>query len=344
MKYTNKCCICEKEIKTNIKTKIICSNYCKKVRISQQAGEKYYKRKMTEIFKKKCKVCKEDFETYYEKQIYCGSQCRSEKLKKTSREIYTKKEIKKEISNCKNCNKPFEKKNYSQKYCTVECRENYYKELYENLIEVNCVTCGCKFKRKINSVLKHCSDKCKNIKKNKEKSENKKTIDADSLKGLITFKVENMLNKARTTKPKSCFGVTISEFVISGFTEKIKEEVRNRDDNECQICCDNECELEVHHILKRTLGGSNDLDNLVTLCVNCHRAIETNDLEHAIKSCYKKASKVNGRSLGGKLTIKEKNISLRFCLEETFKKISNEKGYEKEEILLFLDKVLMETS
>lgn len=28
--------------------------------------------------------------------------------------------------------------------------------------------------------------------------------------------------------------------------------------------------LEVHHIIERVYGGTNDLDNLITLCTHCH--------------------------------------------------------------------------
>lgn len=288
---------------------------------------------------KECVICEEEFETSYESKIYCSNKCQKEKnLKKVF-----ESDKKKEIIKCKFCNDSFEKIHHGQKYCNKECRDNYYEEIYEKIVEVNCIKCGAEFKRKNSSVIKYCSDECKDTEKPKIKTESKNKVDSDNLKELITFKVENMLNKAKNTQPVSCFGVIISEFISDGFTDKIKEDVRNRDDNECQICSDNECKLEVHHILKRTLGGSNELDNLVTLCVNCHRAIETNDLEHAIKSCYKKACKVNGRFLGEKLTSKEKVISLRFCLEDIFNELNSEKGYELSEILIKLDKTLMET-
>ena len=43
----------------------------------------------------------------------------------------------------------------------------------------------------------------------------------------------------------------------------------------CFICAeDNAHVLEEHHIIPRRHGGSNDPENLVTLCSNCHSAIE----------------------------------------------------------------------
>lgn len=55
-----------------------------------------------------------------------------------------------------------------------------------------------------------------------------------------------------------------------GFTEKLKERVRNRDNNKCTKC-DETNDLEVHHILPLIDGGDNSMDNLVTLCHKHHR-------------------------------------------------------------------------
>lgn len=43
----------------------------------------------------------------------------------------------------------------------------------------------------------------------------------------------------------------------------------------CFICGeDNPNVLEEHHIVPRRYGGGNDVENLVTLCANCHTAVE----------------------------------------------------------------------
>jgi len=43
----------------------------------------------------------------------------------------------------------------------------------------------------------------------------------------------------------------------------------------CFICGeDNTTVLQEHHILPRRYGGGNSDDNLVTLCANCHEAVE----------------------------------------------------------------------
>ena len=52
--------------------------------------------------------------------------------------------------------------------------------------------------------------------------------------------------------------------------DRIREMVLTRDRCACQAC-EVRTQLEVHHVRKRSLGGSDfDLDGLVTLCHACH--------------------------------------------------------------------------
>lgn len=59
----------------------------------------------------------------------------------------------------------------------------------------------------------------------------------------------------------------------------VKSAVLNRDNYTCQICGEKDTILEVHHIHFRSKGGSNRMDNLVTLCSNCHGKIHNGELE-----------------------------------------------------------------
>lgn len=49
-----------------------------------------------------------------------------------------------------------------------------------------------------------------------------------------------------------------------------KQAAKARDDYKCQCCGKRDCRLEVHHLLPRSMGGSDKLANLVTLCSDCH--------------------------------------------------------------------------
>lgn len=50
---------------------------------------------------------------------------------------------------------------------------------------------------------------------------------------------------------------------------RAKPHVKRRDNNAC-VQCGSGAYLEVHHIVELSKGGSNDLENMVTLCRDCH--------------------------------------------------------------------------
>lgn len=57
--------------------------------------------------------------------------------------------------------------------------------------------------------------------------------------------------------------------------ENTKAMVLNRDNYTCQCCKGKhkDSKLEVHHIIYRSQGGSDEADNLITLCHTCHKAL-----------------------------------------------------------------------
>lgn len=52
-----------------------------------------------------------------------------------------------------------------------------------------------------------------------------------------------------------------------------REAVLHRDSCTCQCCGKKHVRLEVHHIIFRSLGGTDDERNLITLCEKCHKAV-----------------------------------------------------------------------
>lgn len=56
--------------------------------------------------------------------------------------------------------------------------------------------------------------------------------------------------------------------------ENIRKAVILRDGYKCMECGKSNTVLEVHHIKPRRLNGSNTLDNLITLCRECHQKTE----------------------------------------------------------------------
>lgn len=60
------------------------------------------------------------------------------------------------------------------------------------------------------------------------------------------------------------------------FTPALKQEVRERDGFRCQACGATGVPLHVHHRKLRSQGGTEQMENLVSVCDECHRFIHDN--------------------------------------------------------------------
>ena len=52
-----------------------------------------------------------------------------------------------------------------------------------------------------------------------------------------------------------------------------REAILHRDNYTCQCCGKKNCRLEVHHIRFKSNGGTDDEENLITLCEDCHKGV-----------------------------------------------------------------------
>ena len=52
-----------------------------------------------------------------------------------------------------------------------------------------------------------------------------------------------------------------------------RKAVLHRDNYTCQCCGKKKCRLEVHHIIFRSNGGTDNEENLITLCTDCHKGV-----------------------------------------------------------------------
>ncbi len=73
----------------------------------------------------------------------------------------------------------------------------------------------------------------------------------------------------------------------------VREYVLFRDSHICQLCKKKNKILNVHHIESRKIS-SNSPDNLITLCVECHKKVHLEKKTHLFtkKSCFKDASQM----------------------------------------------------
>lgn len=81
--------------------------------------------------------------------------------------------------------------------------------------------------------------------------------------------------------------------------ENTKAMVLNRDNYTCQYCKGKhkDSKLEVHHIIFRSQGGSDEESNLITLCHTCHKALHNGkirpNLSGKVKGTLKYATQMN---------------------------------------------------
>ena len=57
-----------------------------------------------------------------------------------------------------------------------------------------------------------------------------------------------------------------------------RDAILHRDQYKCQLCNMKNTKLEVHHIIYRSKGGTDDENNLITLCSSCHNKIHSENM------------------------------------------------------------------
>ena len=96
----------------------------------------------------------------------------------------------------------------------------------------------------------------------------------------------------------------VEAYSLTKTWRKTREEVVKRDDHKCQHCNAEEpvASLEVHHIIPVRLSGSDELDNLVTLCQRCHNSLHYlgEDPEYPVEVLEKAGEKTNANQLGSR--------------------------------------------
>jgi 5-methylcytosine-specific restriction endonuclease McrA len=60
----------------------------------------------------------------------------------------------------------------------------------------------------------------------------------------------------------------------------VRDQVLKRDKNSCRMCgAKRPTPFHVHHILKRRKGGTDTLDNLITVCAGCHKKVDGDEFD-----------------------------------------------------------------
>ena len=75
-----------------------------------------------------------------------------------------------------------------------------------------------------------------------------------------------------------------------GYTNA-REHALVRDKYTCQYCGKKNCRVEAHHIIFKSKGGGDTLENLITLCEDCHKAVHLGKIELKLKGKRKSTLK-----------------------------------------------------
>lgn len=236
----------------------ICSEEC-----IDEYGHEKYKDHMKKISYKNCYFCGERFfiRDSNKHGEFCSNKCKKLSKKFQSNFIYYDDKDYDQINDCyykhefecEYCNSKFYTNKENQRFCTIKCKEDYRLKKSRSFV--------------FNSESSNISFVSVADRKN-----NDEDLELELQKYKDKFVITNN---------------GLNNWNIGGFTNRLKDLVRERDGNECYICGE-ESRLHVHHIIPRVFGGTHHPDNLITLCSHCHMVIEKCSEEDAVEKSVKR--------------------------------------------------------
>ena len=287
------------------------------------------------IEKRNCHFCGKEFEWGSRKtsRKYCSPECRRAALAKNQKSVQI------QMRKCCFCGKEFRwsSSKPNQKYCSSECRRAYQKANSVNkqktirIEKRKCAFCGKDFEwnsSKPNQ--KYCTKDCRD---SYYRINTKLNTQNAILRDHIYLIVSSLIHKS-LEEGENYNGKYLDYWKLGDIPERTRETVFSRDQYKCRIC-GKDTSLDIHHIIKRINGGSHDIDNLITLCKSCHRAIEIGDLEFAVNKCFRNAKIYYSGSSQKTVTIIECREKLRKLL-----KIVEDRYFEDKEFLKLINSMM----
>lgn len=162
---------------------------------------------------------------------------------------------------CENCGKEHNGEYGSGRFCCKSCSISYgnkHRKINRNLVNKH-ISEGLKKYNKdkepkyYNYICEKCGKEFKSLKIKKGKHIHCN----DCKRNVVHYKDIN-----NTTSIKELSKRTITKIL-------------NRANKGCSICGWNESTCDIHHIIKKSDGGTNEHNNLIIVCPNCHRIIHT---------------------------------------------------------------------
>lgn len=223
---------------------------------------------MSATLTKKCKYCGKEFKTFKSiNKTYCNLVC------------FRMSQVNlKETKECIVCGTKFlTHKCKKQICCSEKCKFIRHSRLLSKQEERECLFCKTKFLVTKKSKQKFCSFDCHHLFLEKER-------------GTCKICGKPKPSGRRTYCSKKCMAIDYSTILIgrnnpnwkentsnrqNGVPTFIRNNILKRDNYTCQKCKTKDWDqspslLHIHHLLPISEGGSDDYDNLVTLCFVCH--------------------------------------------------------------------------
>ena len=282
-KYKHTCQHCNKEFMGTRKNQKFCSRKC---------GREFNR----PVYNLVCEQCDQPFQTQHQNQRFCSRQCNSESIS-----------IAPKIKTCEICGKDFERKHPRQVYCSVTCRQTPNPDKKTTSI---CKGCGKEFEHWTYRDSVFCSRRCmssyaaKLPKPSRRRPENfitkicewckeeytihKIYVDSENGRNSRFCSIEcRGKDKSQSMKGENNPNYIHGEGYLypsrgSNWGAQRRKALK-RDNHECRICKAKVSKggksLDVHHIRPYRLfendwKKANRLNNLVTLCRQCHIDVE----------------------------------------------------------------------
>lgn len=200
---------------------------------------------------------------------------------------------------CDACGDAFRKtRTHAEKFDTHYCSNECKSEGYDKKKKVTCDFCGATFSKRLSQIKDSDRDFCSTGCKGKAYRDRVETVcdncgeDIEKTQDRYEryenhycgqeCRLEHMRGMA---DPKWKGGATLHEVMLrslsngSGKWRATRRELKEQREVECRMCgreeSKNDRDLQVHHIVPLTAGGSNHLDNLMFLCHSCHASVES---------------------------------------------------------------------
>jgi 5-methylcytosine-specific restriction endonuclease McrA len=133
----------------------------------------------------------------------------------------------------------------------------------------------------------YCSRKCANVRKFSEETKRKtsesllrwakdnlteKNYEYNCDKCKSNFQSSAYIKKERKKHCESCRRkVKTSSDELMQLSSRTIHKILKRAKIECVMCGWDRTSLDIHHLLPKSKGGSDEFSNLIALCPNCHR-------------------------------------------------------------------------